>query len=285
MTFDTVIMVDWSGGNDRGPSPKADAIWTCLARPDTTEGPVYHRNRQVAEVWLTETLSAERAAGHRVLAGFDLCFAYPTGFASALTGTADPFAVWNWFADRVEDGPKGNNRFDLAGRINGTLPGIGPFWGNGLGRDIPDLPRKGNDRTYCGLPEKRRADAAAKGAFSPWQLAGAGAVGGQAIMAFPTLARFRRQFGDCLCVWPFQPATAQITLAETYFSMTPKALSYAARTGGIKDAHQVALYAQIFANLSPMQLTLLFDVPPSEEGWVLGLGHEAMLEEVASEFA
>ena len=42
--FDSFIMVDWSGGNDRGPTPKADAIWTCVAG----EAPLYHRNRQLA---------------------------------------------------------------------------------------------------------------------------------------------------------------------------------------------------------------------------------------------
>ena len=56
--FDTVLMVDWSGGNDRGPSPKADAIWTCAAG----EAPLYHRNRQLAEGWLATRIEAELAA-------------------------------------------------------------------------------------------------------------------------------------------------------------------------------------------------------------------------------
>ena len=30
--FDTVLIVDWSGGNDRGTRPKKDAIWTGIAR-------------------------------------------------------------------------------------------------------------------------------------------------------------------------------------------------------------------------------------------------------------
>ena len=36
------------GGNDRGATPKKDAIWTCFAG----QKPIYHRNRQVAETYL-----------------------------------------------------------------------------------------------------------------------------------------------------------------------------------------------------------------------------------------
>lgn len=281
MTFDTVIMVDWSGGNDRGPIPKPDAIWTCVARGTNVAPPVYHRNRQVAEDWLIGTFDKEVAAGRRVLAGFDLCFAFPAGFAKALTGRADPFAVWDWFADRVIDDPKANNRFDLAGEINSMFPDTGPFWGNALARDIPHLPRKGNDRTFRALPEKRAADVAAKGAFSPWQLSGAGAVGGQVIMGLPTLARLRQHFGADLSVWPFEKHDTPVTLAETYFSLLPQALAAAGQKGGIKDAHQVALFARTFARLAPAEMARVMDVPDSEEGWVLGLGHVPLLEQVA----
>ncbi|MEJ6396840.1 molybdenum cofactor synthesis domain-containing protein [Yoonia sp. 208BN28-4] len=283
MSFDTIITVDWSGGNDRGASPKADAIWTCVARDSAAKQPQYHRNRQHAEEWLTDTVATEVAAGRSALVAFDLCFAYPAGFARALTGTDDPFAVWDWFAESVEDGAKSNNRFDLAGQINQQFGGIGPFWGNALARDIPHLPRKGTARTFRDLPEKRATDAAAKGAFSPWQLSGAGAVGGQVIMGLPTLARLRNRFGTDLCVWPFQKADAPITLVETYFSLMPNALAARMTEGAIKDAEQTALFAQTFANLTPDDWQALLDVPATEEGWVLGLGHEALLESRASQ--
>ena len=155
--FDTVLIVDWSGGNDRGTRPKKDAIWTGIARAGLAEDPVYHRNRQLAEDWIIRFLAAELSAGRRVLAGFDFAFGYPAGFGRVLTGTDDPFAIWDWFAAHVQDSPQANNRFDLAGQINARFPGIGPFWGNGLARDIPDLPRKGLARQGHGLPEKRAA--------------------------------------------------------------------------------------------------------------------------------
>ncbi|NNK79699.1 MAG: hypothetical protein HKP40_13425 [Litoreibacter sp.] len=46
--FDTYIMVDWSGGNDTGPKPRADAIWIGAAGED----PIYMRNRASTEDWL-----------------------------------------------------------------------------------------------------------------------------------------------------------------------------------------------------------------------------------------
>jgi len=276
MSFDTILMVDWSGGNDRGKAPKRDAIWTAIGRNGKSEAPLYHRNRQNAEIYILDTLKAERAAGRRVLAAFDLCFAFPSGFAEKLTGNADPLALWDWFENRIFDSPTANNRFDIAATINAQFPGVGPFWGNGLKRDIDHLPRKGNDRADHGFPEKRAADIAAKGAFSPWQLAGAGAVGSQVLMGMPTLSRLRNRLGKDLSVWPFQPPDTSIVIAETYFSLLPEAL--AAQNHPIKDAAQVSLYAAAFSKLSQDAWTDILSRPPTDEGWVLGLGHEHLLQ-------
>ncbi len=281
MTFDTVLMVDWSGGNDRGVTPKKDAIWACAARAGTTDAPAYFRNRQEAEVWITAFLRTECAAGRRVLAGFDFAFGYPAGFGKTLTGTDDPFAIWDWFADRVEDSPKANNRFDLAGEINALFPGTGPFWGNGLKRDIPHLPRKGLARTDHGMTEKRQAETHAKGAFPVWQLSGAGAVGSQVIMGLPMLARLRHAFGPNIAVWPFEPLTPPIAIVEIWPSLIAKAVNETMPDGQIKDAHQVQLLAQTLSRMPPSDLTHMLDVVPTNEGWILGLGHEDMLAQAA----
>lgn len=275
MIFDRVIMVDWSGGNDRGAAPKKDAIWACVAANGTADDPVYLRNRQVAEDWIITTLTQSRDAGHRVLIGFDLCFAYPKGFATRLIGSEDTLALWDWFAARVTDSPTANNRFDLAGEINARFPGTGPFWFNGLQRDIAHLPRKGTARQGHGLPEKRTADLAVRGSFSPWQLAGAGAVGGQVIMGLPTLSRLRHRFGADLSVWPFQPADTQIVLAETYFSQLPDLVTTDPHP--IKDASQVTVHARAFSALPPAEMGRLMAVDPTPEGWVLGAGHAETL--------
>lgn len=280
MKFDRVIMVDWSGGNDRGPKPVKDAIWACIGANGTTSDPVYLRNRQVAEAWITATLTDLRDAGHRVLIGFDLCFAYPMGFATQLIGSEDTLGLWDWFAARVTDSPTANNRFDLAADINARFPGIGPFWFNGLQRDIPHLPRKGLDRQGHGLPEKRAADLAIKGSFSPWQLAGAGAVGGQVITGLPVLSRLRQHFGHGISVWPFQPPDAQIVVAETYFSMLPDLISTTEHP--VKDAAQVALYARAFSALEHDDMAHLLAVDSTPEGWVLGAGETDRLRTALS---
>ena len=159
--FDTVIVVDWSGGNDRGATPKADAIWACVVRGGVTETPVYLRNRQVAEAWIADTLQIERAAGRRVMVGFDFPFGYPRGFARAVAGTDDPLALWDWLAERIEDAPKANNRFDVAGAINVVLGGNGP-------------PRRG---TKTPLPSGGRPKSAQRAHSLSGSLAGQGRLG------------------------------------------------------------------------------------------------------------
>ena len=284
MRVDTVLMVDWSGGNDRGTTPKADAIWYCVARGSEVMPPVYCRNRQTAEAEIIAILDAEHAAGRRVLAGFDFAFGYPEGFGRHLTGSEDPFAVWDWFADRVEDAPKANNRFDLAGEINAIFPGIGPFWGNGLpNRDITHLPRKGTARHAHGMTERRAAEERATRAFPVWQLSGAGAVGSQVIMGLPTLARLRHRFGDDLAVWPFQPLDRQIALVEIWPSLIDRVVKDTIPEGKIRDAHQVEVLAQTVARLPPETLGRMLDAPATPEGWIFGLGHEAELEQAARE--
>ena len=68
--FDSILVVDWSSGNDTGPRPRADAVWTALACDDgRVAPPVYHRNRQAAEAAIAALPADERAAGRRVLAG------------------------------------------------------------------------------------------------------------------------------------------------------------------------------------------------------------------------
>ena len=270
--YDTFIMVDWSGGNDRGPTPVKDAIWACIARAGRAEAPVYLRNRQVAEKWITETLSDEVSAGRRCCIGFDFPFGYPTGFAQALTGQTDPFAVWDWFENRISDTGSQNNRFDLAAEINLSLGTNGPFWGNGLKRDVTGLPR--TKQGYVNpFPDRRSVEMQASGAFTCWQLAGAGAVGSQVMMGLPVLSRLRRAFPDTLSVWPFEPLDRPVSVVEIW----PSLLGGVAPKDMIKDAWQVRNVAQTLSRLDPVILGKMLDVDAPEEGWILGVGHEAQL--------
>lgn len=272
--FETVVMVDWSGGNDTGPAPRADAIWACVAREGRAEEPVYLRNRGVAEDWLAALFETERAAGRRVLAGFDFPFGYPAGFAAAITGQADPFALWDWLEARIEDSPKANNRFDLAGEINRQFGGRGPFWFNGLKREIDGLPRRKTDYDNP-FPERRAAEDLAKGAFSCWQLGGTGAVGSQVLMGLPVLARLRARFDAA--VWPFEPLDKSIAFVEIWPSLTLGA----APNDRIKDAWQVEEIARTVSALDVEVLHRVLAVEEWEEGWIFGIGHEEVLRQAA----
>jgi molybdenum cofactor guanylyltransferase len=274
--FDTVIMVDWAGGKDRGPTPKADAIWTCAGTQDALEPPLYHRNRQVVMAWLADRLAAEAGAGRHVLVGFDFPFGYPAGFAGALTGAPDPLRLWDWFAVHLMDGPDGSNRYDLADRVNAGFPGVGPFWFNGSGQDLPHLPKQGRARDGHGMAEKRLAEDLAKGAFSCWQMGGAGSVGSQAMTGIAALARLRAAMPGLCRVWPFEEEEAPVTLVEIWPSLAGKLVAETRQTDEIKDAAQVRLMTDAVLRLEERGALsrLLASVPEVarvEEGWIFGL--------------
>ena len=157
-------MVDWACGADTGPRPRRDAIWVAVWRAGRLEPATYLRNRAVALDWLAALVSAERVAGRRLLVGFDFPFGYPAGFAARVTGRADPLGLWDWLASALDALPAGEGRFDLAAQLNRCFPGIGPFWFNGLRRDISDLPRQGRMVGGHGLPLRRETEAQAPGA-------------------------------------------------------------------------------------------------------------------------
>ncbi|MHA6263360.1 molybdopterin guanine dinucleotide synthesis [Arenibacterium sp. CAU 1754] len=266
MTFDSFVMVDWSGGNDRGPTPCADAIWACSVRGGVSDTPVYLRNRQLAETWLCNLIEAELAAGRRLCLGFDFPFGYPAGFAAALTGRDDPLILWDWFTGRIEDAPKANNRFDIAGEINRQFGGKGPFWANALKRDIDGLPR-----TKAGyhnpFPDRRAVELLARGSFTCWQMAGAGAVGSQVMMGLPVLTRLRQRFAGQVAVWPYEPLDRPVALVEIWPSLTVGAPP----ADMIKDAWQVQQVALGLSRLSASALSDRLRVKAPEEGWILGV--------------
>ena len=275
--FDSFALIDWSGGNDTGARPRKDAIWMGVVRNGVSEDPRYLRNRVVAEDAIAELIERELAAGRRLCLGFDFPFGYPAGFARAVTGFDDPLVLWDWLEARIEDAPGANNRFDLGAEINRLFPGTGPFWFNGLKRDIPGLLRK-DVRAEHGMVEKRVCEMQTKGAFTCWQLGGAGAVGGQVLMGLPVLARLRRRFKGQIAVWPFEELEAPVALVEIWPGLINRAVKQAEAVGGIRDAHQVALLARALADLNPADLREVLAVDAPEEGWIMGLGHEEKLE-------
>lgn len=275
--FDTIIVVDWSGGNDRGKTPKKDAIWTAGETATGPLPPLYHRNRQVAEAWIDTQVRHALGRGERLFLGFDFPFGYPAGFAAALTGRADPLAVWAHYRDHLQDTPHANNRFDLAGQINARFPGVGPFWFNATRCDIAHLPHSGRARQGHGLPERRLCETRAKGSFTCWQMGGAGAVGSQAMTGQAALARLMDRHPGRLAVWPFHDwRQAPVVLVEVWPSLFADGIRAAMTPRAIKDAVQVAHCARLFRDWQDQgRLAAQLDSAPeasrTEEGWILGL--------------
>ncbi len=297
--FDTVVMVDWSAAARPSPArPSADAIWIGVARGGVCEPPRYLRTRAEACAALADLLAAERAAGRRVLAGFDFPFGYPAGFAARAAGAAEGLAVWRMLAGLVADGPDNrNNRFAVAARLNALFPGIGPFWGRPERADHPGLPTRGTARRGHGLPERRAVEARVRRAQPCWKLYTTGSVGSQALLGIAALERLRREprLGGAVAVWPFEtgfaPGNAPIVFAEIYPSLLAGAV--AAAPEPIRDAAQVRIVAAALARLDAGgRLAPLFAGPDDlagperapaarEEAWILGVGREAALRAAA----
>ncbi len=299
MRPDRIVIVDWSASAKPSPArPSADAIWIGVA--DVADGTLtssYHRTRADAFTTLQTLTRQALHNGHRLLIGADFPFAYPAGFATALTGAPRALAVWDWLSTHIEDAPdNANNRFQLADAINARLPGIGPFWGRPTPLQLPDLPHKGTARHSHGFPERRRVETLVPAAQSCWKLFTTGSVGSQALLGIPMLARLRSTFAGHIAVWPFEPwQDAPVVLAEVYPSLL--AAQVRALTGPapatkfdwpIKDAVQVRLLAGALAQMvRDGTLASLFTPPAApniltEEGWILGVGHEATLQTAAA---
>jgi molybdopterin molybdotransferase len=276
MIFDNILVVDWSGGNDRGPTPKKDAIWTALIDNGKAHAPQYFRNRDQLFIYLLALCQTKIAAGQTLLAAFDFPFGYPNGFAARITNSPDPLALWDHYAAQLIDTPRHNTRFALANDINAALPGIGPFWFNATKQTLAHLPRKGGARTNTDFAEKRVCETYAKGAFTCWQLGGAGAVGSQVITGMACLSRLRAQLSGQISVWPFEPITTPITLAEIWPSLFAAQIRAGMQPAEIKDAAQTRITAAILQDhQSAGTIQSLLDAPPDSarktEGWILGL--------------
>ncbi|MFN4153948.1 MAG: molybdopterin guanine dinucleotide synthesis [Paracoccaceae bacterium] len=281
MIFDRIAILDWSAA--KGPRHGKDSIWLaeaaetgCRAQNITT--------RNGAQAALANLIADTLARSQRLLIGADFAFGAPEGFVARLTGRADALSWWGWLAARVTDTPGNLSNYRLiAALMNGAFPGEGPFWGNGERIGTPGLPRL-RPALPPGLAAHRATDLAARGpGASPkpvWQLAGAGAVGAQALTGLPVLERLRRRFAGQVSVWPFEPPTTPVVLAEVYPSLLADAVRrHVAATGMVPDEAQVRLLSTALSRLAPGDMEQLFTLPhPSpEEGWILGAGHASLL--------
>ncbi len=274
-----MAVLDWSAA--RGRRRGGDSIWLGLAGPqgETAENLA---TRTAAEARLAALIAASLAGGERLLVGADFAFGYPRGLATALTGSGEALAVWDWLAARVrETADHGSTYRAVAAEINARFPGQGPFWGNGERAETPGLPRF-RPPLPAGLANHRATEIAARdGRIRPksvWQLAGAGAVGAQALTGIPVLARLRAGFAPSVAVWPFEPAGAPVVLAEVYPSLLARDVAAAADPATARDEVQVRLLSRALLRLSDQaMLAPLFERGDAGEGAILGAGHAPAL--------
>lgn len=301
--FDSYLVVDWSAS--AVPKRGKDSIWWTLLR--RTGGAAYEAEpvrlenpatRIEATGQIADLLAEEREAGRRVLAGFDFSFGYPAGAARSLCGARGWSALWRRIDALLTEGEANEtNRLAAAAELNAAWSGGGPFWGNSGKADIEGLERKKPEGYGKRLPpehrltERRRQAPGAPRPKSCWQLAGAGAVGGQTLTGLKALGRLRadKRLRGQVEIWPFETGLAAprapVCLAEVYPSLIPPDQ----RPGEVKDAAQVRAAAERFAALDRRgALKPLFSGPEdltaeerrrvvAEEGWILGVGFEAEL--------
>lgn len=273
--FDTIVVADWSAAKRAPAKPSKDAIWLGVTRDGVSQEPVYCRTRQEAEAWIAELIVQEVAADRRLLVTFDFPFGYPAGFARHVTGSDDPFVLWDWFAERIEDAPDGtNNRFEVAQTLNAIFDGPGPFWGKLHKDKWPGVPYRKEGIPFDVVGEKRACDKVAKASSSCFQMAFPPTVGGQVMMGLPMLSRLRKLEG--VRVWPFEDwVEAPVVLAEIWPGLIEPAVKESLAALGadaIRDKEQVRLLATALSRLPTADLhRVMADVPPQarEEAWIL----------------
>jgi precorrin-8X/cobalt-precorrin-8 methylmutase len=306
--FDLHVMVDWSAAGR--PVVGRDSIWAVVGAVTDAGSVAIDRldsvsldvavnlsTRDAAERWLWEVLSS----GVRVLVGIDVPLGVPAGLMSRIaTGTESDATAWsrwwNLLAELITDGADNvNNRWAVGAALNALIgDDEGPFWGCpprvGLDGLHPTRPRLTSVNWWRHVEDRLRQRGLRP--FSLFQLAYAGSVGSQALMAVPRLARLRERLACCstpCSVWPFEaiPAgTAHVVVAEIW----PSALQLDYSAHPIRDAAQVigAVQRTVAADrcglLGPWMAngwstasdgSLLsdstLDAVVDEEGWVLGI--------------
>ena len=283
--FDRYIAVDWSAANERRTGK--DSIWIAERGPDGARLSLNPPTRAEATALVIERIGAARAAGERVMVGFDFVFGYPRGAARAIAGKPGWRAMWEAIGAAVTDSRENkSNRFEVASAFNRTLE-LAHFWGHPPHHRYTDLAPTRPLHDYLHIAEHRLAESYARGPQPVWKLSGVGSVGSQTLLGIPRLRQIKAAIPEAK-IWPFETAfesdLGPLALVEIYPSMFPV-------PGKIepKDREQVEVSVSRFAELDAAGLLGEFLSAPGilletqrrdvldEEGWIAGVGHEHLL--------
>jgi len=206
--------------------------------------------------------------------------------------------IWDYLHFHIEDKPDNqSNRFEVAALTNKRVSGgVYPFWGCPRGRRLRHLkPTKPERPPAKSLDDLRLTDKWAKEKghriWSPWQLMGAGAVGSQALVGIPHLARLWKdpRLATHSLVWPFQTGLRWKSTGRRdrplvlHAEIFPSMLNVKASPGEVKDLAQVRELAMYYAFADVRgELSKWLSGPPDlsekerecvveEEGWILGI--------------
>jgi hypothetical protein len=274
-SFARVIAVDFSAAAVavRG----ANSLWVAVAegeRPVRTSNPP-------TRAALADALTNLFERPGRSLVVLDVALGWPSGLAAALGLAGAPRAATVALLDElVSDGPdNANNRFEVADELN-RRSGAALFWGHPPGRRYRWLSATTTPpRTLAPRPfdARRLIERDVGGVIkSPMQLSGAGAVGGQSMMAQVFVHRLAAA-GVELAVWPFETREARVVVGESFFSLAP----WRAEAGAVSDQRQARAVARglrgaLARGADVLEGVLATMAAPAratvrrEEGWLVG---------------
>lgn len=219
----------------------------------------------------------------RTLVGFDFAIGYPLAEDGVPVLPVGRELCRMMDAMVTDDRSGINNRFQVAAHLNQVIKQItgapsGPFWGRPKSLDLPDLPLtrpSGTSVHKLRHPERLARNQSKTKPKSPWQLTGAGSVGGQSLVGLKAVHQLLVKFEDRAVLWPFEQPRAQqdaIIIAEVYPSLFPEqSPSY-----WFKDARQVVDARDgLFALAKTTQLLPAFSGPDdADEGWIVGVNRD-----------